>query len=49
VEFWLDGELRVIDYTDPYVFFVYTPDLTDGEHTLEIIVYDLVGNFVVDI
>jgi hypothetical protein len=49
VEFWLDGELRVIDYTDPYVFYVYTPDLTDGEHTLEIIVYDTVGNYVVDV
>ncbi|MGY5854494.1 MAG: PKD domain-containing protein, partial [Candidatus Thorarchaeota archaeon] len=49
VEFWLDGELRVIDYTDPYVFYIYTPDLTDGEHTLEIIVYDLVGNFVADV
>ncbi|MFW9965094.1 MAG: Ig-like domain-containing protein, partial [Candidatus Sifarchaeia archaeon] len=49
VEFWLDGELRVTDYTDPYVFYVYTPDLTDGEHTLEIIVYDTVGNYQIEV
>ncbi|MFX1483665.1 MAG: OmpL47-type beta-barrel domain-containing protein, partial [Promethearchaeota archaeon] len=49
VEFWLDDVLVVTDYTDPYVFYVYTPNLLDGEHNLTIAVYDEAGNYAVEV
>ena len=49
VEFWLDDSLVATDYTDPYVFYVYTPDLSDGPHNLTIVVYDEVGNYAIQV
>jgi hypothetical protein len=49
VEFWLDEVLVYTDYTIPYVYYVYTPDLVDGPHSLTIIVYDNAGNHRVEV
>jgi ABC-type transport system substrate-binding protein len=44
VEFWLDGMRMITDYTEPYVFYVNTHDLADGEHNLTVVAFDGAGN-----
>lgn len=43
VDLWIDGQLRSIDLTAPYLFSLDTTTLANGTHTLEARAYDING------
>lgn len=46
VEFFLDDDLIGVKYSRPYSLnFALSPDLEEGEHTVEVRVFDVLGNF----
>lgn len=49
VEFYIDGTLRFVSYEQPFTATIDTATLTNGRHTLEVVVFDKNGRYASEI